>query len=136
MRLIYEKVGGNPLALKLVVGLSHDFQTFDPVIADLTAAHLPDVAAMYHHIYWKAWRALSPDSRRLLEYMPLAADIGMLEEQMKGISGMDSANLLAAIHELIRRSLLEVRGTPSGRRYGIHPLTRSFLLTDIINWPP
>lgn len=135
VRRIYEKVGGNPLALKLVIGLGHDFQEFDLVIADLTAAHLPDIAAMYRHIYWKTWRALSPDSRLLLEHMPLAADIGMLEEQMKGISGMDRGNLLAAIHELIRRSLLEVRGAPSERRYGIHPLTRSFLLTDIINWP-
>lgn len=135
VRRIYEKVGGNPLALKLVVGLSHDFQTFDPIIADLTAAHLPDVAAMYRHIYWKAWHALSEKSQSLLVSMPLAADIGMLEEQMKGIGGLDDANLLAAIHELIRRSLLEVRGTPAGRRYGIHSLTRSFLLTDIINWP-
>lgn len=132
---IYEKVGGNPLALKLVVGLSYDFQDFDLVIDDLTTAHLPDIDALYRHIYWKAWHTLSANARLLLERMPLAADIGMLEDQMKGISGLDKGNLLAAVHELIKRSLLEVRGAASQPRYGIHPLTRSFILTDIIHWP-
>ena len=71
----------------------------------------------------------------MLEVMPLAADSGIVQAQMMAISKLDQKQLLAAVRELSWRSLLEVRGTPAERRYTIHSLTRTFLRSEIINWP-
>jgi hypothetical protein len=68
--------------------------------------------------------------------MPLAADTGIVQAHMQEISGLEEKQLLRAIQELSRRSLLEVRGTAVEHRYIIHSLTRTFLASDIIHWPP
>jgi hypothetical protein len=131
---IYDHVGGNPLAIKLVVGLTHDL-SLPQIIEDLTQVHLQEVELLYRHIYWKVWRGLSQDAKTLLEVMPLSSDIGIVQAQMQAISGLGEKQLINAIQELSQRSLLEVRGTPSERRYTIHSLTRTFLHSEIIHWP-
>jgi len=40
-----------------------------------------------------------------------------------------------AVEELRQRSLLEVRGGLHEKQYRVHPLTNSFLQTEIINLP-
>lgn len=131
---IYTHVGGNPLALKLIVGLTHDL-SLPQIIDALTQVHLQEVEKLYRHIYWKVWQALSQEAKVLLEVMPMSSDTGIVQAQMQTISGLDEKQLVNAIQELSRRSLLEVRGTPTERRYTIHSLTRSFLGSEIIHWP-
>lgn len=131
---IYEAVGGNPLALKLVTGLARTL-SLPEVLDDLVEVRLQQVEEMYRRIYWKAWRALSPDARTLLEMMPVAAGGGIVQEQMLAVSGLDKGQLRRAIHELSSRSLLEVRGSVAQRRYSIHRLTDTFLRSEIIHWP-
>lgn len=130
---VYAVTGGNPLALKLVTGLAQ-IMPLTAIVADLQQAAAPSTQAMYRHIYWKTWQALSPAAQTLLESMPLVSDTGGLPEQLQAQSGLSEAELWPAIHELFARSLLEVRGTLHAKRYGIHPLTRTFLHTDIIGW--
>jgi DNA-binding MarR family transcriptional regulator len=67
--------------------------------------------------------------------MHLAAPIGVTPDEMAIMAGLDKADLLPAIKELVHRSLLDVRGSPWDRRYAIHALTRAFLQTEIIHWP-
>lgn len=131
---IYQAVGGNPLALKLVTGLAAVLP-LPEILADLTHARSTEIARLYQHIYWKTWRSLSEESQKLLLMMPQAAGIGFKPDQMQAISGLTQAQLWPAISELVHRSLLEVRGTTWERRYGIHRLTDSFLRTEIIHWP-
>jgi hypothetical protein len=131
---IYEHVGGNPLAIKLIVGLTHDL-SLPQIIEELTQVHLQEVETLYRHIYWKVWQSLSQAAKILLEVMPLSSDMGIVQAQMQAISGLEEKDLVNAVHELSQRSLLEVRGAPSERRYTIHSLTRTFLHSEIIHWP-
>jgi hypothetical protein len=131
---IWEAVGGNPLALKLVVGLASVLPLAE-ILRELVEANTHAIEQMYRHIYWKAWHSLSDNGRQLLEIMPLAADVGMKTEQMGAASRLSSNQLRPAITELVNRTLLEVRGTPWERRYGIHRLTNAFLRTEIVHLP-
>ncbi|HRQ36810.1 MAG TPA: NB-ARC domain-containing protein [Chloroflexota bacterium] len=131
---IYAVTGGNPLAIKLVVGLT-TVLPLPSILADMTAARITEIEQVYRHIYWQTWHSLSPNSQVLLEMMPMAAGVGVKPEQMGAVSGLTPQQLWPAITELVNRSLLEVRGTAWERRYGIHRLTESFLKTEIIRWP-
>lgn len=131
---IIKLTGGNPLALKLVVGLA-TVMPLDAVLTDLIRTQPGPTAEMYRKIYWHAWHALSKNAQTILETMPLIADIGALPEQIQEVSELNESELWLAITELVGRSLLEARGTIWERRYGIHRLTESFLKTEIIHWP-
>lgn len=131
---IYEIIGGNPLALKLVVSLAA-ILPLPQIMADLTQARTGQIENMYRRIYQVVWESLSEDARTLLEMMPLASASGMGEQQMAAVSGLPQKRMWTAITELVQRSLLEVWGTIHERRYGLHHLTEAFLKTDIIGLP-
>jgi hypothetical protein len=63
--------------------------------------------------------------------MPLVSDTGGEHAQLLAFSGLPEDRFWTAIRELLSRSLLEARGSPSDMRYGIHALTRAFLETRI-----
>ena len=132
---IYALTGGNPLALKLVVGLV-TVLPLSQVLSDLRHSRPGAVEDMYQHIYWKAWQILSPEAQTLLQAMPLVGDHGALPDHLQAISKLSDTQFWPAVQALAARSLLEVQGTPTARRYGLHPLTRTFLQTEIIRWPP
>lgn len=132
---IYAVTGGNPLALKLVTGLVALFP-LPQVLADLKLSRPGKIEDLYRHIFWKAWHALPEDAQTLLLAMPLTGPSGTLPAHLQAMSGLTETQLWPAIQALVTRSLLEVYGTASARRYGIHALTRTFLQTEIIHWPP
>jgi hypothetical protein len=134
IREIYQVVGGNPLALKLVVSLL-DLLPPSQVLSTLLRSQPGPVETMYKHIYWQTWHLLSPHARQLLQVMPLVAESGGLPEYLSMLSSLAEAELWPALQELRYRSLLEVRGTLQEKRYGIHRLTETFLHTEIIHWP-
>lgn len=134
-KAIYKVVGGNPLALKLLVGLLVALP-LSVVLEDFSEAKLDDIERMYHYIYWKAWHALDEPTQRLLIGMIQASDYGVTFENIQASSGLSKQTLAAALQALYNRSLVEPRGTIEERRYGIHRLTLSFLQTDIVPWPP
>ncbi|MBX3046846.1 MAG: hypothetical protein KF698_07610 [Anaerolineales bacterium] len=129
---LYARTGGNPLALKLAVGLLHSW----PISAVLDALHErthADIDAVYTAIYQASWQALNQPGRRLLLAMPLVGSQGASLAQLRAISGLSAAALRNAVHELHQRSLLEASGDAEHKRYAIHALTRSFLRTQILN---
>lgn len=131
---IHQHVGGNPLALKLVVGLAATLP-LPQILADLTRTETKEIEQMYRHIYWQTWHALSEEAQLVLEMMPMIAGIGARPEQIAAITGLEPAQLMPIISQLVNHSLLEVQGTSWERRYAIHRLTESFLKTEIIHWP-
>ena len=134
LQTIYHHVGGNPLALKLVVGLNRDL-SLPQILDDLIQVHVEEVENLYRYIYRQVWQSLSTEAKTLLEVMPMSSDTGIVQAQMQAISHLDDKQLVKSIQELSQRSLLEVRGTPTERRYTIHSLTRTFLRSEIIKWP-
>ena len=131
---IYDIVGGNPLALKLVVTLL-DTYSLTQVLSELERSTHQDVEKMYRHIYRQAWRLLSHQARALLKAMPLVSDFGGEPGYLRKISGLTDAEFWPALQELHTRSLLEVWGTLHEKRYGIHRLTETFVRNEIIQWP-
>ena len=131
---IYQMTGGNPLALKLVVGLA-SVLPLEQILVGLEQSRPGPIEALYRHIYWEAWRTLGPEAQVLLQAMPLVAETGGLPNQMQAISNLSDVVFWPAVRELFSRSLLEVQGNVRNRRYSIHRLTETFLRTEIIDWP-
>lgn len=132
---IYDVVGGNPLALKLVAGLRLHFSV-EHLLAELKEAVHTGIAGLYHAIYWKAWHSLTPFARRLLRAMTLIAptELGGSLEQIQSISQLSNIQFMQAVTELITYSLLEPHSRGAQKRYSIHPITRTFLLKEVIRW--
>lgn len=131
---VYEVVGGNPLALKLVVGLARSF-SLPTILEDLAQARIRAVRDMYLEIYAKIWQTLSPTAQEVLEAMPTAGSSGMALDQLVACTQLTTHHLLPAISELTACSLMEVGGSSNARLYRIHRLTESFLATEVIGWP-
>ena len=64
--------------------------------------------------------------------MPLAQ--GGTIAQISALSGLDEPTVDNALATLAHRSLVQVGGTLTDRRYTIHRLTETFLLTEALKW--
>ena len=130
---IFETVGGNPLALKLVVGQLFVLD-LDQVLDNLRAARGRKAGDLYRYIFQDAWRKLDEDAQEVLINMPLFAQNGADFASIERVSDVKGAALLDALDRLVMLSLVNVGGGLQARRYSIHRLTETFLLTDIIGW--
>jgi hypothetical protein len=130
---IYDATGGNPLALKLVVGLLSSL-SLPRILADLRQARGRSVEDLYRFIYWQSWQVLDPQARQVLIVMPLVADSGGGLDQIATLSQVEGERLSDALRQLVHLSLVNVHGPLEARRYGIHRLTETFLLNEVIKW--
>lgn len=130
---IFERVGGNPLALRLVVGQLH-VHGLEDVLADLRSAHSSAVANLYAHIYRRAWDDLNDTERTLLLAMPLVPEEGQPLEEIGQICGLPPDALRDSLTRLVDRNLIDAQGGWHSRRYAIHSLTRSFLREQVLKW--
>ncbi|MEZ4769918.1 MAG: NB-ARC domain-containing protein [Caldilineales bacterium] len=133
LRPIYQTVGGNPLALRLVVGQSH-IHSLAAILSDLQGARGTPVEMLYNFIYRWAWDNLSETPRQALLAMPLVVERGGNLEFLMQLSGLEPGALSDALAELVTLNLVDSRGGPLDRRYSIHNLTRTFLLEQVIRW--
>jgi hypothetical protein len=134
IRSIYQVVGGNPLALKLVLGQIYALPLAQ-VLDNLKQAQSRKITELYSYIYQRSWQALSPASRQLLLALPVASPRGSTLDHLRMVSGLEAGELSQALEELINLSLAEVGGDLVTRRYSIHHLTETFLLTEVAQWP-
>ncbi|HFC11422.1 MAG TPA: hypothetical protein ENJ56_01165 [Anaerolineae bacterium] len=132
-KMIYDVVGGNPLAIKLVVSLAITMPV-TLILDDLIHGYTTQVESLYERIYRRIWQSLTYDQRNLLQAMPLVAESGGDIAQLRSLSTLKDAELWPAVNELVNRSLLELLGTTWERRYGVHRLTAAFLQTNINRW--
>jgi hypothetical protein len=130
---IYETTGGNPLALRLIVGQMH-MHGLDTVVDDLKQARGKPVQNLYTFIFRRAWEHLDEITRRTLLAMPLIATHGGNLETIGEISGISSDAILGAINQLVTLNLVDSRGTLNHRLYTIHSLTRTFLEEQVARW--
>ncbi|MEZ4867538.1 MAG: ATP-binding protein [Caldilineaceae bacterium] len=130
---IYATVGGNPLALRLIVGQTR-IHTLDLILSDLKAARGQAVTELYTYIYRYAWEHLDDLSRRALIAMPFAPPHGATVEHLVGVSQLPAADLRAALQQLVTLNLVNRAGALHESRYTIHSLTRTFLLEQVVQW--
>jgi hypothetical protein len=132
---IYRVVGGNPLALRLVVSLV-GVEPLPQVLKAIQRKQTGPSEDLFTRIYWKAWQSLGRGAQSLLQAMPLVAEIGGSAQHLQAISRLSETQFWSAIRELVSRSLLEVRGNLNARRYSIHRLTETFVRAEVTKAPP
>lgn len=130
---IYDTVGGNPLALKLIVGQLY-LLPLAHVLEDMTEARGKRVDELYRFIYWQSWSRLSPEAQQVLVLMPLFAQDGATLESIERVSSVKGPQLVETLDQLAHLSLMTVSGDFRGRRYSIHRLTETFLLREVLHW--
>lgn len=130
---VHEVAGGNPLALKLLMGQMHTL-SLSRVVDDLRQARGRKVEDLYRFIYWRSWQLLTPPSRQVLAIMPLVAETGGGLAQIAALSELGEEQLEAPLSQLVTLCLVNVQGTLEERRYGIHRLTETFLLNEVLKW--
>jgi len=130
---IFETVGGNPLALKLIVG-QLCYLSLDRVLQNLREAHGRKTEELYRYIYWDSWKQLSSEAQSVLLLMPLFSSNGTELINIERVSDVKSDGLLEALEQLASLSLVNISGDFRNRRYGIHRLTETFLLQEVITW--
>lgn len=131
---IYEAVGGNPLALRLVVGQLHTY-SLSTILNDLRSARGEQIENLYTFIYQQAWARLDEPTRNVLVTMPLVPPDGADLAYLQDLCEVPSEGLRRAIQTLVTHNLVDVRGTIQQRLYTIHGLTRSFLHRHVVQWP-
>jgi hypothetical protein len=106
------------------------------VLGNLKEAQGRKITELYTYIYWQSWQALSDIARQALLALPVASPRGSTLDHLAVVSGLELTELGQALEELTGFSLVEVGGDLEHRRYSIHRLTETFLLTEITQWPP
>lgn len=130
---IFETVGGNPLALRLVVGQTRR-HALSTVLTDLRTARGQSVGNLYTYIYRRAWEALTEPERQALLAMPLTPPDGADFAYLSQVSALPEETLHDALETLVSLSLVDHRPGLTLSRYTIHSLTRTFLLEQVIRW--
>ncbi|MCP4289823.1 MAG: hypothetical protein GY792_36290 [Gammaproteobacteria bacterium] len=130
---IYETAGGNPLALRLVVGQTH-VQPLAAVLGDLTAARGRQVETLYRFIYRQAWGHLAERERQVLLAMPLVPVQGGSLGFLTGLVELERGQVVTALNTLVKLNLINAVGGLTERRYTIHNLTRTFLQKQVARW--
>lgn len=133
LRKIYEIVGGNPLALRLVVGQTH-IHSLEMILADLEQARGQKADLLYTFIYRHAWDSLDELTRRVFLAMPLVTEKGGNLDYLGILTGLSPVQLRDALGYLVTLNLVDSKGNLTERRYTIHNLTRTFLQDQVAKW--
>jgi hypothetical protein len=133
LKPIYQTVGGNPLALRLVVGQTH-IHPLESILYDLRTARGQPVERLYTFIYRHAWDSLDALSQQVLLIMPLVNPQGDELEYIAEVGDVDIGDLRLALNKLVTLNLVDARGGLNDRRYSIHSLTRTFLHKQVAQW--
>jgi hypothetical protein len=131
---IYALTGGNPLALRLVVGQC-DSHPLQQVLADLQQVQGRVADHLYTYIYRRAWDLLDGPARRVLVAMLIVPPHGGDLALICSLSGMAAADVGESLTQLVRRNLVNYHSAnlQSGV-YSIHSLTRTFLHRQVLRW--
>ncbi|MCP4358249.1 MAG: hypothetical protein GY796_09570 [Chloroflexi bacterium] len=128
LKQIYDIVGGNPLALKLVVGQLR-FHSLPRVLSRLAESQSNESGiGLFDYIYREAWESLTDESKTTLISLTQAGDSGFALEHIVDISGLTPIQAEQCLEELILLSLVDQKGTLLVRKYSLHRLTEIFLL--------
>ncbi len=133
LRPIYATVGGNPLALRLIVGQTHIYPLAS-ILAHLQKAQGETAENLYTYIYRRAWDGLDAASQDVLLVMPLVNPNGDTLTVIAEMGELTEEAVHAALQRLVMLNLVDVRGNFHERRYSIHGLTRTFLHEQVLRW--
>jgi hypothetical protein len=123
---IYAAVGGNPLALMLVLNQVHT-RPLRAVLADLVQVRTLPIEALFAYILHQTWIGLGERERCVLKAMPAAELRCLPAEEIGSLCGLDVVAAADALQRLVQAGLIRTAGDLDGCRYLLHGLTRTFL---------
>jgi hypothetical protein len=130
---IYAIVGGNPLALRLVVGQAH-VHALGAILDDLKLARGTKIEQLYTYLYRWAWARLDEPARLTWLAMPLAAEASATLTHLLQVTELDAQVVRMALDHLVRLNVVNCQHDLYEPRYTIHNLTRTFLQEQIAQW--
>ncbi|MBI5298561.1 MAG: hypothetical protein HY869_24060 [Chloroflexi bacterium] len=130
--LIYETVGGLPLALKLIAAQIYDLSEEYALKRLSQVSPGRSARALYTYIYKQTWRSLMETSRQLLLSMLLVSPSGDSLEWIQTNSGLSAEDFEGAFAQLLDFSLVETNRTQVSNGYHLHRITQAFLKTNIL----
>lgn len=104
------------------------------IMDNLKQAQGKSIDELYTFIYWQAWHALDEISQHVFLTMPVAQD--GTTEQLIHQTKLKKHQVNQALQQLVNLSLVQAGGNLATRRYFLHPLTETFILTETIEWKP
>jgi hypothetical protein len=122
---IYKAIGGNPMAIKLVIGQAR-FYSLPQVLKRF--AQKQEQEDLFKYIYLDAWESLSDASKTVLLTLTEAGEGGFTFEHLHHVSDLPEEDVQIALERLILLSLVDLGGTLMERRYRLHRLTEVFIL--------
>lgn len=127
---IYDLVGGNPLALILVVSLIR-YLPLQQVLDSIRKGTRDD---LYRFIYQNSWSVLPQPAKELLLTIHRVNDRAEWS-WLEMMTGLNETALMEAIQLLLDLSLIQVEQSPTNHFiYSIHRLTSTFLQTEVLGW--
>jgi hypothetical protein len=127
LQQIYEVVGGNPLALKILLGQLR-FHSLPEVLSRLTPkSQIQGSEGLFDYIYQEAWESLDENSKETLVSLMDAGGNGFAFDYLATLVSFGARALLDSLEELILLSLVDQTGSVMNRRYRLHRLTELFL---------
>lgn len=126
LQRIYDAVGGNPLALKLVTGQLR-FYSLHEVLDRFNSSKKDNPTGLLDYVYREAWESLSDYGREILLVLMEAGETGFTLKHTASLVDMTETNLHRNLEELILLSLVDMGGSLLEKRYRLHRLTEVFL---------
>ncbi|WP_420643072.1 NB-ARC domain-containing protein [Candidatus Leptofilum sp.] len=128
---IYKIVGGNPLALKLIIGQLRFYSLVD--VLNRFAANRPTETneGIFDYIFREIWESLDNESKTVLVSLTQAGESGFTLDHLVAVSELPETAVYNSLTGLVVSSLVDIAGTLLERRYRLHRLTEIFLLRMI-----
>lgn len=124
---IYRTVGGNPLALKLLVGQLR-FYSLPQVLSRFSGKGVGKADGLFEYIYRETWESISDDEKEVLIVLTQAGERGFTFEQLVERVNISEKALYQSLEKLILLSLVDRAGTLWERTYRLHRLTEISIL--------
>ena len=126
---IYDVVGGNPLALKLIIGQLR-FYSLSSVLNRFAANKSTETnEGIFDYIFREIWESLEDNSKTLLISLTQAGESGFTIEHLVAVSQLSEPVVYNCVTGLVLSSLVDITGSLLERRYKLHRLTEIFLLS-------
>jgi hypothetical protein len=132
---IYRAVGGNPLALLLVLGQAH-LRPLHAIVAGLgglgsAAGGTGAMETLFGYVYGQAWEGLCECERSVLLHIAAAKtsslDTETIEPICRSICGCSPEATAGVLQRLIQANLVYTVSDLDHCHYRLHSLTRAFL---------
>jgi hypothetical protein len=134
LRPIYQTVGGNPLALRLVIGQVFA-NSLEGVLVDLASAQGKKASDLFTYVYRQAWDRLDQVSRTVFAGMLTFVESGCTAQELASSIDVALSDAHDGLETLVALNLVDCCGGLHDKRFTIHNLTRQFLEHQVARWP-